>query len=58
MQNSQPKPSLASDPVRTHHQRTYRPRFQILVECRDEEDQKQFHARMVKERRKCRVLSG
>ena len=34
-----------------------RPRYQILVECRDEQDQKAFHARMVTERRKCRVLT-
>ena len=34
-----------------------RPRFQILVECTDEEVQKAFPARMASERRQCRVLT-
>jgi hypothetical protein len=48
-----PEQSAADPPV---HPRL-RPRYQILVQCRDEEDQKAFHARMVREKRKCRVLT-
>jgi len=31
--------------------------FKVVVDCRDEEDQKKFHARMQKEKRPCRVLT-
>ena len=57
MQNQQHPDTQGNRPTSPPLPRIRPRRHQILVECRDEQDQRAFHARMVAERRKCRVLT-